>query len=236
MILEKELVAFIKLVVKTAQLVDIDNIIIETDRIRAIDDNSSIAIIHTDNIPKLPFASMGLNRLKLLTSRLNVIESLPNFKINCEINKDQAISLEFTADKTKIDYRCANPASIRAPKSLKDAPLHKFVIPQEGVIMLKKGYAMMPQDGQSTNVVTLVSNKDGMFFELKDVNNDIFSFRFADQAMSTDGSSPSVFVYSFPVKVLLALFENNPNSLIYVGEKSLNIKINSFNCYVSRQA
>lgn len=234
MILNKELVTFIHQVVKTAQLVNIDSIIIEPNKIRAIDENGSIAIFHTENIPELPFATIGLNRLKLLASRLAVVEQMPNFKTSCVINRDMVASLEFTADKTKIEYRCANPASIRAPKNISDVPIHSFNLNKEGVQMLKRGHSMMPQN-QPVDVVNLVSNKDGMFFELKDLNNDTFSFRFAEQARNMSDSSPCVFVYSYPVKVLAALFENNTTTTIHIGEKTLNIKVNNLNCYVVRQ-
>lgn len=228
--LTPEDIAFIENVVHTASLAGIDNIIIEPDRVRAMDENQTVMILEEDNIPDFDFISMGINRIGVLVSRLNIAKERDNFGINVTMkdNDDFVRSLVMTGKGTKIDYLCANPNHLKAPKQIKDESIARVQISKEVVELMQKGIAAM-----GAEFITLISN-DEVTFELVDVNNDVFSHVIADEAEAVNSSPTTRFANKYPAKTLLALFKNNPNGYFEMGgiKGILSIKVNNLTFYV----
>lgn len=229
-----EVLTFLKKVVRTAELVDIDNIIIETGQVRAIDDKKSVLIFQEDNVPILPFDSIGLNRTSVFTSRLQLAETRDNFSVEAILNddKDQVVSLIMKGKGVKIDYRCANPVTIKAPKKMLDTIKYRVPLNSEAVMLLQRANIAMPQLA-GLDVVTILSDNNGVSFELADNNNDVFSHVFAVRAENFIDGDPAQFANRYPVKTLLSLFKQNPEGVFDIGEKGiLNIVINDLNVFV----
>jgi len=232
--IDTESVSFIKTVVKTAQLVGIDNIIIEEEGVRAIDDNQTVVLFQKENIPELSFGSIGLNRISVFTSRLALAESRDNFQMDSQDDGNgQIVSLTMKGSGVKIDYRCANPTTIRAPKQLHDTMQVRVKINPEAVMLLVKASAAMPQMSGKLEVVTLASDKDGVSFELADSTNDVFSHKFTDHAESLIDGDSTKFVHRYPLKTLISLFKENPEGHFDIGQKGiLNVNINGLDIFV----
>lgn len=228
--LEPSLINYIKTVVKTASSIGIDGIIIEQTVVRAMDEDKTVVMCQTDNIPKLPFDSLGINRINVFTDRLALVENQDNFEVvPVKSNKDdQVISLNMKALGIKVDYRCANIATISAPKQVNDTIKFRIPLNNEAVTLLARGQTAMGAD-----IVTILSNTDGVAFELVDTNGDVFSNVFTKAAESVGPATSTDFVGRYPVKTLLSLFKQNPNGCFYIGQKgTLKITVNDLDIYV----
>jgi hypothetical protein len=230
--LSQDLISFIETVVKTGQSVNIDNVIIEPDMVRAIDDARTVVLYQNTNVPEMPFGSIGLNRINIFLSRLEIAKSQDNFTLDVTVDDDaeyaRAVTMKGTG--TKIDYRCANPATIQAPRQINDNLIYRVQMNAEAVSLLQKGQVAM-----GSETVTIVSD-DGVSFELTDVNSDVFKHTFApDIELLDEDASPS-FTHRYPAKTLLALFKQNPDGHFDIGEKGiLNISVNGLSIYVLPQ-
>jgi len=211
-------IEYIQKVVKTAQMVDIDNIIIEPEAVRAIDDNKTVVLFQQEDVPNMAFGSIGLNRISVFMSRLDVAKTQENFTIEAENPNDEEYvrSLTMKGKGTKIDYRCANPTTIQAPKQVNDTLKYRVPLNAEAVMMLSKGQAAM-----SAETVTIVSNSKGVAFEIVDINNDTFSYTFTEdvEALTDDGDTN--FAHRYPVKTLLPLFKQNFDQTFSIGQKGI---------------
>jgi len=230
--LTQDLIDFIETVVKTGQSVNIDNVIIEPDMVRAIDDARTVVLYQNTNVPEMPFGSVGLNRISVLLSRLEIAKSQDNFTLNVVVDNDSeyARSITMKSTGTKIDYRCANPSTIQAPRQINDNLIYSIQLNAEAVSLLQKGQAAM-----GSETVTIVS-ADGISFELTDINSDVFKHTFAPAVDVLDEDANPNFSHRYPVKTLLALFKQNPDGQFKIGEKGiLNINVNGLDIYVLPQ-
>ena len=80
--LDAQSLTYIKNVVETAQMVGIDNVIIEPGKVRAINDEKSVVLFQEENVPDMPFNSVGLNRIGVFLSRLEVARTQDSFAVD----------------------------------------------------------------------------------------------------------------------------------------------------------
>ena len=230
--LDAETIGYLQLVVNTAQLVGIDNIIIEEGMVRAIDENKTVVIYQNENVPTPVFGAVGLNRIGVFTSRFDIIKTRDDANIEVTVDEERgfARSLIMRSKGIKVDYRCANPASIQAPRQINDQMKFQVPLSGEAVMLLQKG-----QGAMGAETVSVISNDDGVAFELADINNDVFSHVFADEAKCLDGGKP-IFAHRYPVKTLLAMFKTNAEGDFYIGGKGmLKFMVNGLDVYVIPQ-
>lgn len=230
--LEAATIEYINSVVKTAQLIGIDNIIIEPDTVRAIDEAKTVVILQTKDVPDMPFGSIGLNRIGVFQSRYDIARVQDKFTMEAVIDDDNefARALTMKGKGVKIDYRCANPTTITAPKVINDAAKNRVQLTGDAVLLLQKGQAAMGAD-----TVTIISN-EGVSFEFVDVNNDVFKHTFADDAEPLTDDEDTKFAHRYPAKTLLALFKHNPTGTFDVGNAgTLSLEINGLNVTVLPQ-
>lgn len=231
--LDAETVVYILNVVKTAKLVGIDNIIIEPKLVRAMDDANSVVLFQDNNVPDMPFGSIGLTRIDTLMARVEIARTQEKFSIkaNVQDGEDFARSLTMESKGVKIEYRCGNPTKIKAPRQVNDTLKTKVQLTNEAVTLLQKGQAAM-----GAETVSIISN-NGVSFELIDVNNDVFKHTFADDAEPLTADTDTKFAHRYPAKTLLALFKNNPTGSFSVGSKGiLSFPINGLTVFVLPQA
>jgi hypothetical protein len=228
--LEASLISYIKNIVKTASSIGIDGIIIEQTVVRAMDEEKTVVMCQTANIPQLPFESLGINRINVFTDRLSLVENREGFEVTPikSDRDDQIIALNMKATGIKVDYRCANIATISAPKQINDTIKYRVPLNAEAVALLARGQTAMGAD-----TVTVISNDNGVAFELADTNNDVFSNIFTTNAEPVGDTVGVDFVNRYPVKTLLALFKQNPDGCFYIGQKgTLKINVNDIDIYV----
>ncbi len=229
--LDTTTISYIQNIVKTAQMVGIDNVIIEPERVRAIDDNKTVVLFQDKDVPELPFGSIGLNRIDVFQSRLDIVKTQPDFSIEAVSEGEFVRSLNMKSKGTKVDYRCANPATIQAPRQVNDVMKHRVQLNAEAVLMLQKGQAAM-----GAETVTFISNKEGVSFELSDINSDVFAHTVSKSATSLTGDVDKGFVHRWPIKILLPLFKYNVDGYFDIGQKGiLSISVNGLTIFVLPQ-
>jgi histidyl-tRNA synthetase len=225
--LDTESLNYITNVVETAQLVGIDNIVIEPGTVRALNDEKSVVLFQDENVPDIGF-SVGLNRVNVFLNRLEVAKTQDNFAVNVTTDDEGEFARSFTmtAKGFKVDYRCANPKTIKAPKRVNDEMVYKISLTPQAVFMLQKGQTAMGAD-----IVSLICKDGEATFEYVDVNNDKFSHTFADNVTGTDD-----FTHNYPIKILLPLFKHKAEAEFQIGRKGmLCITVNTLTLFVLPQ-
>lgn len=226
--IDQDSLSYIQNVVETAQLVGIDNVIIEPGKVRAINDDKSVVLFQETDVPDMLFNSVGLNRIGVFLNRLSVARTQDNFTVDVKTddNNDFARSITMSAKGFKVDYRCANPKTVAAPKKINDEFVCSIDLTPQAVYMLQKGQSAMTAD-----TVSLISNADGVTFEFVDINSDKFSHTFTESVSSDDP-----FIYKYPIKILLPLFKYDSEGSFKIGRKGmLNIVVNNLNIFVLPQ-
>jgi len=135
--IDNDTLTYIRNVVETGQMVGIDEVIIETGKVRAINDEKSVVLFQEENVPEMQF-NVGLNRINVFLSRLEVARTQENFAVNVltDDNDEFARSFTMTGKGFKVDYRCANPKTIRAPKAIADELVREIQLTPQAVYML----------------------------------------------------------------------------------------------------
>lgn len=237
--------AYIQNVVKTAQLVKINNIIIEPNKVRAIDDDKTVVMFQDADVPEMPFDSIGLNRIDVFMNRFDIAKSMDKFELEAvmptvdptadTVAPKFARALVMTAKGVKIDYRCANPATIQAPKVINDAVKYEIDMNPEAVLLMSKGQSAMTADD-----VALVSDEDGVRFEMTDINGDAFTYKFADKAKLVDKKADgkdTTFTHKYPLKVILPLLKVSSAMPIQITARGMaKIVVNGLDMYVIQRA
>lgn len=230
--LDTDTISYILNVVKTARLVGIDSIIIEPNLVRAVDESSSVVLYHNQNVPAMPFGSIGLSRVDGLMARYNIAFTQDKFTIEATTGNGDgdpwARALVMKAKGIKIDYRCANPAKIKAPRQINDTVKIRAHFTPESVVLMQKGQSAMNAEN-----VSLISNSDGVSFELCDVNNDVFKHTFADSAKALQDGGDTKFAHRYPVKIILPLFREYGEGYFEIGQKGiLRFPLNNLTVFV----
>lgn len=230
---DSQTLSFIQSVVRTASLAKINNIIIEPGRIRAIDDSRTVAIFQIKDVPDLPFGSIGINRIDVFADRLAIAESASGFSVDVTVkgadtDTPWAQALTFKGKGVKVDYRCANPLTILAPKTLNDADQFKFSLTPEMLMMLQKGQTAMKAD-----VVALQGNDDGVFMEIADINADALTYQISESFDNVSTGTETKFSHKYSIKTVLPLFKNNPTCDVYLTTKGmLRMVVNKLDVFI----
>lgn len=232
---DQQSLAYIQNVVNTADLVKISNIIIEPGKVRAIDADRTVVIFQDKDVPDLPFGSIGLNRIDVFASRYSIARTFDGFEIDATVedsNPDTpfARALTMKGKKMKVDYRCANPATIQAPKVLNDTIKHRIRMSPEAVLLMQKGASAM-----SSDEITFVGTSEGVTMEISDINSDKLAFSFADRVdnVDTEDGDSANFIHKYPIKTVTTLFKTNPDGYFYLTSRGmLKIVVNNLDVLV----
>ena len=231
--LSKETVEYIQKIVDTAQLVGIDEVVVEADSIRAVDENRTVVICHGDGLPNFEFGAIGLSRLSTFKSRLAIAEGQDGFKVEAETRDDDSVmSLKFKGKGTKIDYLCGRPSNIKAPRAVNEQFLTKFTLNETAVKMISKGQNAM---GGADTVTFICDDNGEVKFEIVDtINKDVFEFVLDTVADGIDGEKDIAFVHRYPIKTLLAICKDESiDRMLYVGKKGiLKAVVNNITVFV----
>lgn len=238
---------FIQTVIKTANLVDIGNIIIEPGKVRAMDEDQTVVLFQDTGVPEMSFGSIGLNRISLFNSRLEVARAQDNFAVEAittgednEIGFDKydpatknpapmwVRSLTMSGKGTKIDYRCASPQTIKAPKNRAGVSQYRLDINPEMINMIIKGSSAMKADE-----ITFTGDKNGCTLEMADINGDALEYHFTDIVhIEGTGISPD-FEHKYLIKLVLPLLKLQPTGSFSVTSRgTLIFTVNNLDIYV----
>ena len=224
---------YIQNVVNTADIAKITNIIIEPGKVRAIDEGRTVVIFQDKNVPAMPFGAIGINRIDVFSDRFDIAKTMDDFSVDVTVKGEDtdtpwAQAITFKGKRIKVDYRCANPLTIQAPKTLNDGVKFKIQMNPEALSLMVKGHAAMKAD-----VVTLFGGPDGVFFEMADINADALTYKFADTFDNISDDNDCEFSHKYQIKTLLPLFKACPTSYFYITTRGmLKVVVNNLDVFV----
>lgn len=221
--LSSETIAYLEKAIAVARTADLDNLIVETGRVRAADEDVTIFICHDSDVPDLPFNAIGMTRLGVFSSRLDIAKSVGDATIEAtvDVSNPEATfvrALQIKGKGVKVDYRCANPAMIKAPKKVADPRAYSATMTAAAVQMMVKGQSAMSADD-----IVLIGSMDGVSMEIKDNNSDAMTYLIDDMVtVESDGPAKSPdFFYRYPIKAITALFKQNQDGRFYITSKGI---------------
>lgn len=230
--LDKHISNYLFNVVRTAHKVGIESFIIEPGKVRALSDDRSVVIFTTDNVPDLPFESIGVNRISTLLTRQSLIEGQP-FVAEVDIGTSPAYdlsfarSLKFKGDNIKVEYRCANPMTIVAPKDLTEKLPHHFIrMTTQSLQAIKKGAQAM-----ETDMLKLVAENGALKFILSDNNGDLMEYQMGTSVDVND--KPSDFEFKYNTKKVLQIFNTVPDTEFWITSRgALRVPLNNLDVFL----
>ena len=233
--LTTEEIQFIENTAKTAMLFNVDNLIIDGEGVKGLDDGRTVYLRQSAaNVPKLSFESICITRIPLFLSRLDIAKKQENFHVDATVHSDDGWvqCLTFKGKGTKIEYRGSNPIKTKIPKGLNDDRSAQVRLNGEVVLLMQKGQAAM-----GAELVNIINN-DEVTFEFMDVNKDVFSYTFPNSAesLTTDSDAPK-FAHKYPIKLVLALFKQEPDGFFSVGGRigTLSVNVEGIDVYIIPQ-
>lgn len=226
---------FIYNAVKTAQLIDIDGIIIESGSVRALNEKKTIAIIQSTGVPVFSFGMMAINRIPTFLARYDLVKTQDGFEVSVNSYTDPKTdetyvkSFTFQAKKMKMEYRCASPSMLSlAPRKINDKLSFQIELNAEAVMLLQKA-----MNAYNADMITIESNDEGVSFMLHDVSNDTYKHTFAGKPKCIGTNNNMKFAHQYMAKNILTLFKYNPEGTILIGNKGiLNVDVNGLGVYV----
>lgn len=228
--LTSENIAVIESIISTARLIDIENIIIEPNKIRAIDDNRTVLIFQDKDVPEFEFGTIAFNRLSTFQNRLTAIRSLGDFDIDASVDNTFVKSLTLRTKGTKVDYRCANPATVKAPGKINEVLGYSIEIPDDLLSIIQKSYTAM-----NGNHIAFAYNGEEVSFTVQDMNGDAFTHTITSNINVLEENAPKSFNNKYPIKTIMALFKKSDNRFNIGMNGMLNVVVNGINIFVIPQ-
>lgn len=229
-----EQMMYINNVATLAQIAGIENAIIERGMIRGISDNKTVAILHErkgDGEVELPFESIALSDIKGFINRFNIIVAAPKPTFEATLDETEAHAKVLTMNggpKTSVEFRCANPIVISAPKNIRDESAFEIDLDANTLSMLSKATTAM-----DTDIVVIKSDKKSAALELKDINGSHFSHSLGAKPKLINGAKDQEFSFRYDAKLLQSLLKASNQSILKIGGRGvLNLIVNGINVFV----
>lgn len=210
MILDNELIDFIKTkLIKTANLLGIESVIIEPDKIRGLDEKKTAVILHNHSLP-VKFQAMAISRLSLLQSRLTLTDDTVSVNVTEDERNPGIISrLDIKAKKYKVDFRTANPTTVKAPKALKsEVALCSFTLTDNDVKLINNASNSMPQRTETGTISLMIDPKTSTIKAvLTDTTGDDFEMELDSKLVNNTLEKP--LLINYPLKQFITVIKNN---------------------------
>lgn len=199
--LSKQTIKLIQNSLKAAKVLKLDTIAIEEEQVRALNANHTIMVCEKQ-VPELEFSGLGIGRVQTLLGRLAMLEGEDDFNIEATLLPNGIVrQLDISAGGTKVEYRCANPNSIKAPRNMKVPDMWTFTINDKTLNMLSKACSSV-----SSDCVTIRSNSKGeMLMTITDeATNDKFTQRFDAEVENVDDEDGQLeFEFRYQIETFL---------------------------------
>lgn len=193
--LTPELVTYIKQVLKTAQVLKFEDIVITKELLRGCNPVRTAVVVDT-NVPEMPFDGIGISGVGRLLTRMGLME---NYTAEVELVNNFVMNLELKVKGMSVKYRCANPNAIKSPKSLKDVDGWTMELSPEVIAQMVKGAAAMGSD-----TATFKCDADDCSLTLVDSNRDSYTQEFQGYIESLFGhEDTSNFLFHYDLGTLL---------------------------------
>jgi hypothetical protein len=199
----KETQKIIKNAIEIATTLGVENIVMDKFSLRGENKELGIAIILPTQDMDLEFDAIGLGRIALLKSRLQMLDGA-EIQFDTMDKSDATIvsKLTIALGKTKIGFKCQDPKLINAPKAINDPIFYEMNLNESDVETLIKGIGTM-----SSDTVNFSTDDDTIFVKISDVQGDMFTHELDSKVELKDDSAPSL-SKSYKSKTLRTIFTN----------------------------
>lgn len=167
----KNTLELIKKTIDIAEANDIENIIFANKKIRGHSIENGIFILQELD-QDFEFPPLALSRLPTLKKRLALVDNITDYEAFyvCDPQNTKVVQLILKSKRTKIEFRCANPESVKSPVKVTDPIFYSFDMDADTVTVLNRVTAAM-----GAEVVTLYGNKNSknLLIKVQDDNKDV---------------------------------------------------------------
>jgi hypothetical protein len=145
--------------IDTGTILGIERMVIDSHSLRGeSQDNGTMMLLPFPAGTELEFGAMGISRISVLKARLRLLANegtiTPEFKVR-DSGDQFVFRLALKKGKTTIDFKCADPAQIKAPKGFNDPDYFGFAFSADDIKLMLSAKSAMQAD-----TVTFAS-KDG---------------------------------------------------------------------------
>lgn len=244
-----EEIKFIQNVIQTANLVGVESVIIEPGKVRGLAASHKVVMQQDTLVHPLQFGSIGLNRLDTLLPRLELSQSRPGFELNVVTAGDDnengfdrydpstsasqpmwARSLKMVASGLSIEFRCASPQTIQAPKKRAGSLRYSSFINADAISILQKSKQAMKSDD-----VYIKGDSNGISLVVTDVSNDSLEYTLSSEIvlLDEDDTETPDFKYKYQADKLLTVIKSSPTGEFFITARgSMMIKVNGIDIYL----
>jgi len=221
---------YISQAAKTAHQLGITSLIIEPGTVRGIDDARTVLLIHNEDVPNMPFGTICLNRISTFVERANMALSPSSVTEVMETGGSTpfAQTVTFKSGRTKIEFRCANPAVCKIPRQIVGEPavvieswpdLHK---------MLTSGKTAM-----ACKDVCFYLNKGQLSVLMKDINSDELKIDSDVDISYCPGFHNHQFTHTYSLAAVLSVLKLNHTGKFAVNSRGfLTMPVNGLNAHI----
>ena len=222
--------------IQTSMIAGIKKLVIESGKIRGIDEKQQVVIVTSNNVPDLGGKQIGISRLDSLCARLSLIKNQGSLDITATehpTEKQDIAQLDLSSGKVKAQFRCSTVSAVKGvPKTISDSFVWEIKLESKYFPTIVQAVSAM-----GSEAVTIAS-KDGktVVVELVDANKDVFTTELSDNIkwISTKTASTS-FCHKYPAKPFVSIMKESlkSNDKITIGEGGmLSLLINGFDFYL----
>lgn len=165
--------------IATATVLGIERMVIDSHSLRGeSQDNGTMMLLPFPSDTELEFGAIGISRVSVLKVRMKLLGDegiiTPEYKVRDSGDKF-VFRLSLKKGKTGVDFKCADPAQIKAPKGFNDPDHFGFTFTSEDIdLMLSAKNAMQSdtvtfssKDGKTVNFSISASEGDTLVHELE---------------------------------------------------------------------
>lgn len=216
--LSTETIEYIDRVTAVAQIANIDAIVFRQDLVSGKDDVPSVILIQKEDIPEFEFTELAIIRIPYFRQRMDAVRSAGT-GFSFEYDPQRGL-VNFSAGRTKAEYRAGNAIAVRPPKGLNDTVAFTFTVDENLVQLISKAAAAYPS---KEPVIVLTSSGNEVEISVTDDEaGDSFS-----SVISTDLVGSGALSVRYNLKTLLPLLKQHETRILQIGERgtlSLSIR------------
>jgi len=202
--IKNETLLLLKNAVEISSTLGVETMVMDGISLRGENKELGVAIIMPTKDIDLEFDAIGIGRIPLLKSRMQMLDAADvTFDIFKRDTDELFVSnIQFKQGRTKLSFKCADPKMISAPKVINDPIFWEMQLNDADVQTLIKGIGTM-----SSEVVNFTSEDQKMTVKISDTEGDMFAHELEGEVTIVDDSAPSL-CKSYKAKTLRTIFTN----------------------------
>lgn len=213
---------------KAALAIKCDDILFDTDGVfgRAIETNILI-MQPMDDVFEFP--ALGIGRIQDLYSRLKMVIDDEALTGSYEEHREGKVSkLIFKTKKTKMEFRCKDPAMVKVRKVLKDPNVLTFSLNADAIRFMTTGTVAMKNKD-----VTFRLEDEKIYIRLVDSEGDVLDHYVTSDVELVDGAKEQQsYTYDIP-KLAPLLNAHKETTKVNISQRGImNLSSDGFNIYL----